>query len=397
MNLNDEYILKIIDTDNNGNGIAKVNNFVVFIKGCLQGELVKIKIISISKNYAIGQLLNVIEPNNNRLCSKCINFPICGGCDFLHISYDEEKKLKQLKINNLFSNYKVNSLVSSEEDNYRNKVVLHIKDNKIGFYEKKSNTIIEVDNCILLDNEINNVIKTIKKLDYSKLEEIMIKKTKFTNEIMICFKGNIYLDGLNIENTNIKSIYLNDKLIYGSSYIIEIINDIKYTIFPKSFFQVNPVNMINLYNVVKEYAGKGENLLDLYCGTGTIGIYLSDNLKKVIGIEKVSDAIKNANINKNLNNIDNILFKCIDVDKLSINNFDIVIVDPPRSGLTKITINKIIKIKPTKIVYVSCNPLTLKRDLQLFEELYEIKEITPIDMFPRTNHVECVVLLKYKN
>ena len=211
---------------------------------------------------------------------------------------------------------------------------------------------------------------------------------------MVVFYGNI---NSNID-LDVDTIIINGKVIKGNGYIREEINDFKFIISPTSFFQVNNVGMINIYNKVLEYVDGG-NVLDLYCGTGTIGIYVSKKANKVLGIELNKEAIKDALINKKLNSINNIDFISGDVGTvLSQNKFksDIVIVDPPRAGLDSKSIDNIIKIKPKKIIYVSCDPVTLARDLNILKEKYDVIEITPFDMFGNTYHVECVSLLKLR-
>ena len=215
---------------------------------------------------------------------------------------------------------------------------------------------------------------------------------------MIIIKGNIKEYDINdlTSKYEINSIYLNDKLIYGNAYIIEELNDIKYTIYPNAFFQVNYDNMKLLYDRVLEYAGIGNKLLDLYCGTGTIGIYLSKNFNKVIGIEINKEAILNANINKKLNNINNIEFKCGDASTFKIDDYDVIVVDPPRSGLNKKTIDLLKQTNSKKIIYISCNYKTLKRDIDLLND-YKLSKLEIINMFNKTKHCEVVTILERKN
>ena len=258
-----------------------------------------------------------------------------------------------------------------------------------GKNKKKTNEIIAIDKCLLVDNKINEIIKELKQLDVSKVNKIVIKVTNL--ESMVVFYGNIS----NKINLNVDTIVINDKTIKGDGYINENINGLNFIISPTSFFQVNNVGMINIYNKVLEYVDGG-NVLDLYCGTGTISIYVSKKAQNVLGIELNKDAVKDALINKKINNIANVDFISGDVGTiLSKNNFkaDTVIVDPPRAGLDNNSINNIIKIKPNKIIYVSCDPVTLARDLNILNKYYDVLEITPFDMFGNTYHVECVSVL----
>lgn len=395
--LDKEFNVEIIDVDNKGNGVAKIDNIVVFIKGALKNEIVKIKINDVKKRYMIASIIEIIKPSNLRTNVLCPYYNKCGGCKFMHTSLDNEINIKKEFINNLFKEYKINYIDFNYEYNYRNKVTLHIKNGKLGLYKDKTNDLVEIDYCYLLDNRINDVIKELNKYDLSNICEIVIKSTYFTKEIMISIKGKLNdNDFNNIKNIkNLKSLYINNKLEYGNSYIIEIINNIKYSIYPDAFFQVNTRGMILLYDKIKDYAGSGNSLLDLYCGTGTIGIYLKDNFSKITGIEINNDSIENANINKKLNNINNIEFICND-SSYNARGYDVLVVDPPRNGLSKKVISNINNNKYSKVIYVSCNPLTLKRDLKFLEDKYVVKEISVLNMFVKTEHVESICMLELK-
>ena len=390
MKINDIYEVIIESVDDIGNGVTRINNIVVFVPYTLSNEKVKIKIVSVSKRFAVGKVIEFITKSDIRCEVKCSCYNECGGCNFLHINFDDEKNIKINYINKLF-NTNINSVLTNNEYNYRNKATFHIKDGKIGYYSEKTNDIVEFDNCLLLDNRINDIYNYLKINDLNGITEVIIKVT--TKDIMIVFKGEKYdINGL-INNFNITSIYLNDKLIYGESYIIEEIDNIKYSIYPDSFFQVNKDNMKIMYDKAREYAGYGNNLLDLYCGTGTIAIYLKDNFKHIDGIEINKDSIKNANINKKLNNIDNIDFVCGDASIAKNNNYDVIIVDPPRSGLSKKVIDFLNKSNSKRIVYISCNPKTLKRDIDLLNN-YNMVKLEIINMFNKTKHIECITLLE---
>lgn len=398
MKINDIYNIKIDKIDNYGNGIARIDNAVIFIKGTFVNEYVKIKIIDIKKRYARGEVLDIIEKSNERQLILCDNYYQCGGCDYLHLKFSEENKLKEQIIQDLFSNYKTNNIVYDNEFFYRNKVIFHVKDGQIGFYKKDTNNLISVNECLLLNSKINEVLKLIKNIDLSKLNEVMVRVTT-TNEIMIVFYGSINKEDLIYLTNNcqlIKSIYVNDKLVFGNEYITEKINNISYTVSPQSFMQINPQIMLKLYDKIKEYAGHGKKLLDLYCGTGTISIYLKDNFKVITGIEIVYPAIKNANQNKKINNINNIKFICADASNIKNDNYDVIVLDPPRSGLSTKVINKINQIKPERLIYVSCNYKTLKKDFAVLDDKYQVIEISTFNMFPKTNNIECVCVMKLR-
>lgn len=363
----------IIDYDHHGRGMAKINDKIVFIPNTMIGEKVKIKITKNKKNYMEGKVIEYIEENKNRVKNLCPYYEKCGGCDILHIPYNEQLLYKENKIKNIVSRYlkddiHINNIVKSDKQfNYRNKVTLHTNNNKIGYYEKNSNNIIPINNCLLLNPTLNNYIKTIDK----------------TNEKLV-----LRTNGIDILDDN-------------NSSIIKNIGKYKYLVSLKSFFQVNDNVTYKLYEKIKEYCNstKEDTILDLYCGTGTIGIYLSEYCNKVLGIEINKQAIIDANKNKDLNNINNIEFIAEDVSKI-INKIkfkpSIIVVDPPRAGLDEKTIKEIIKINPNKLIYVSCDPMTLVRDLNILKYYFNIKEITPFDMFPNTYHVESVVLMNRK-
>lgn len=383
-----------IETNNLGNAIAKINNQVIFIEKALPNETIKIEITETKKKYKIATIKEIITKNKERIKPICKYYDKCGGCSFLHATNKEELEIKQKYIEKLFKNYKINKIIPTNEYNYRNKVTLHVKDNKIGFYEKNTNNLIEIKTCHLLKEEINETIKKLNKINLKNIKEIMIR-TNTKKEIMIKIIGTIekqdILKILKIDN--LQSLYQNDKLIYKNPYLEETINNLKYTIYPNAFFQVNKEGMIKIYDLNRNYAKKGQKLLDLYCGTGTIGLYLHDLYQEILGIEINKDSIKNAKLNKKLNNINNIDFICTDAKNIY-DKYDTVLVDPPRNGLSKQVIKKLLEIKPEKIIYTSCNPNTLNRDIKLLEANYKIIEITPVNMFPKTSHVECVCLLE---
>ena len=394
MKINDTYEVIINDEDDIGNGITRIDNFVVFVPYALKDEKIKVKIIKLNKRFATGKIEEIIIKSDRRECVKCKSFNECGGCSFLHLSFLEEKKKKISFINKLF-NTNIKEILTNNEYNYRNKATFHVKDRKIGYYSENTNDLVEFDNCLLLDDRINKIYNTLKNMNLSDITEVVVRTSK--KNIMVIFKGekeNFSIEEL-INKINIDSIYLNDKLIYGNAYIIEELSNVKYSIYPNAFFQVNTENMKIMYDKVKEYAGRGDKLLDLYCGTGTIGIYLKDNFREVTGIEVNKEAILNANINRGLNNLTGINFICGYASIAKNNNYDVIVVDPPRSGLSKKVIDFLNKSNAKTIVYVSCNPKTLKRDLDLLSE-YKMKKLECINMFNKTKHCEVITALDRK-
>ncbi len=400
--------VRVTDVDYMGRGVARIDNIVTFIPGVLKDEIVEISQKKSKKNYNEAKLVKVLESNPSRIIPLCLLYEDCGGCDLMHMNYEEQLDFKENKVKNTIKKFanldiKINKIIKSEEVfNYRNKVTFHVN-NVLGFYEKDSNNFIKIDKCLLLDKNINKLMKQLNYLDLTSISEITIRICKNNNESMLILATTKDIDVSRIKGFS--SIYLyNGRYILkqGTKTIIERMNDFNFYISPSSFFQINTFQAINLYDKVKEYAaltGK-ETLLDLYCGTGTIGLYLSRNCQKVYGIELNKDAINDANLNKQKNNIKNVDFYCENANKFMEKvkeKLDVIVVDPPRAGLDSKTINSILKVKPTKVIYVSCDVATLARDLKILNEQYEVLELTPFDMFPNTCHVECVCVMKLNN
>lgn len=395
--------VKIENLDHFGRGIARCDK-AIFIPNTLPGEEVLIEITKENKKIMEGNVINYIKKSPIRITPICPYYSICGGCDLMHIDYLEQLKFKEKKVKEVLKKFaqfeNVKSIIGTDQYNYRNKVTLQVN-NKIGYYKKNSHEIIEIDKCLITNDKINEIISQVKKFNYKNIDKIVIRVTD--DESMLIFYGTDNMDINNYKNVDTIILMSNNKetILKGKGYIESNINNFKFIISPTSFFQVNYKGLINLYNKVLDYASLSGNdkVLDLYCGTGTIGIYLSNYCKEVLGIEINEEAIKDAQINKKINNVTNIDFKVGDVGKvLNSTNFtpDVIVVDPPRAGLDNNTINHLIKFKAKKIVYVSCDVVTLARDLKILSEYYEIKEATPVDMFPNTHHVECVTLLELK-
>lgn len=404
------YKVEISKFDHQGRGIGKVNNKVIFVSKTLPTEIVDVNIVTDKKKFYEGEVKEILKTSSKRIESICPYFNNCGGCQFLNLNYLDSLDYKQRKVEEIMNKYvdlsfKINPIISCDENlYYRNKTTFQV-DNDIGFFKEKTNCLIPIDKCYISDIKINDIYKIIKdKLNLINIKQIVIRATKNTKEVMVIFKTKGYIEKNNILSLlkdQVSSIYVNDELIYGKNKIIEKLCNKKFYISPNSFFQVNTLQAEKLYNKAIEYANitEEDTVLDLYCGTGTIGIIASSQAKKVIGIELNKDAIKDANENKNLNSIENIEFYAGDVGKiLNKNNYkpDVIIVDPPRAGLDNLAINQILNIKSERLVYVSCDLMTLARDLKKLSEYYDILELTPVDMFPHTSHVECVCVLKLK-
>ena len=384
MNVKDKLTVTIIDEDNIGNGIARYNNIVIFIKNALKDEKIEIEITKVNKNFMIGKIINIIEKSNKRIEPICKYYDVCGGCNFLHTSFDNEKDIKLRYLERLF-NRKIDYLEVKNDLYYRNKVTLHVINAKLGYFNDKTHEICEIDKCYLLNPKISLKISELSKMNLNKIDEIIIRA--INDKIVINIIGNIKNFKIDCD-----SLYINNNYVYGDKYLIDYIDDYKFTIYPDSFYQVNKEGMINIYNKALEYTSNSNTLLDLYCGTGTIGIWMNKKYKKILGVDINSDSIKNANINKELNNLNNIEFICDDAKNIK-GKFDSIIVDPPRSGLSNEVIDYLNNSKSNKIIYISCNPNTLKRDVDLLIN-YELKDISYTNMFPRTKHLECICILE---
>ena len=394
---------KIEKLNHQGYGIVRINNKVVFVPYALKDDVVDIEIVSNYKKYALAEVVNYVSMSDEHRKVICPYYENCGGCNISHMKYPSQLEFKVNKVKDIFKRYldmEIEPKIEYDKEFfYRNKVVFHVVDGKIGFYEEGTNRLINILGCRLLDKRINELVQLFNKLDLTNIEKIMVRTT--SKEVMVVFYG--YIDKFDILKDKVDSIILiniKDKLLYGKSYIKEEINGMKFIISYNSFFQVNTSVMKKLYDKVLEYASLtgSESVLDLYCGTGTIGLYLSKNARDVKGIEVVEDAIKDANINKELNGSSNIEFICGDFGKLVNNNYvaDVVVVDPPRSGLSENTRKVILDNMYERIVYVSCDPMTLARDLKELSSKYEIKDVCLFDMFANTYHVESVVKLELK-
>ena len=451
MKKNDEIELEIIDNGINLEGIAKEDNKVIFVPGAIKGERVLAKIIKENSSYCIGKIESIIKRSEDRQEPFCSVYKRCEGCSGQHISYKRQLEIKKDIVKNTLDKQKVeyksldNVVGMGIPLNYRNKAQYPVRKtvdgkSKIGFYAKRSHVVVENEECLIQNEEIDKLSKEIFKLLLLKgfsgydeqtgngdIRHILIRRGYHTSEIMVVIVINnkdIFEDVrmeeiVNIlkENDLIKTIVLNlnssktneilgkdEKIIYGNGYITDYIGKYRYYISSKSFFQVNTIQAEVLYNILKEKLKlKGNEILfDLYSGVGSIGIFLSDSVKQVYGIEIEKQAVKMANMNLTLNHVSNAEYiagsvedKIVEFEKRNIKP-DIIVVDPPRKGLDLESIEYIIKFRPKKIGYVSCNPATFARDLKLLSQYYETNVITPVDLFPNSEHIECVTVLNLK-
>lgn len=390
--------VKIIDYDHQGRGIAKTDNKVIFIPKVKVGEEVSIDIVKNKKRYSIGKRCNPIK------VKYCPYYQTCGGCQIGHLTYDEQLEFKKNTVKNIFSkytNYNLDTLeiIPTKCYNYRNKVTYHIKEDKLGYYEEESNNLISIDKCNLLDSNIitltaslNSFIKVHKKLTMAIIKSL-------DGKLMLILEGKEDKEFIKeFFSSLVSSLYYNDELISGESFLMIEVLSKKFMVRKDSFFQVNKEGISLIYKEVIDLVKNlnSNTIYDLYCGTGTISLLVSDYAKKVIGIEVVEDAVRDAKNNAKLNNVTNTEFHLGDVSKI-INKLkfvpDTIILDPPRSGISKDLIEFLLSLKVKSIIYVSCNPLTLARDINLLDGCYKLKSIKLVDEFPNTYHLESITLL----
>ena len=393
--------VKIEKLDNYGRGITYINNKICFIENTLPNEIVDISITEEHKKYNIGNLDSIIESSPIRIQEECPYSNICGGCSLNHICYNEENNFKKDKVKTLLKIYsnieedKIDKIIYHDRNYYRNKITLHGKEGTIGLYKKNTNDIIPIQECLLVNQKINELIRFLSHQE-NKIEEVIIKTSNDNSEIMVSIKGSIS----NIDELKkiCDVLIINNKYLTTKKSIITTIGNKKYYESIDSFFQVNNTLTKELYDeVLNNIKDKKYNkVLDLYCGTGTIGIYISEYVKEVIGIDYNKSNIEDANNNKRLNNIENISFICDKVENQidKFKNIDCIIIDPPRAGLDEKTREYIEKINPIEIIYVSCDPVTLARDLKELQAKYTVKKVVPYNMFPRTYHCESITVLE---
>lgn len=438
MKKNDILTGNCVDYTHEGLGIVKANDFTFFIKNVLVNEEIEFVITKLNKSYGYGKCTNIISPSKERVEPFCPYYGKCGGCQIQHMSYQEQLRFKTSLVQNNMNkigglDIEVQpTLASVNTCSYRNKaqfpVCIDEKGIEIGFYRIHSNEIIDMNQCMIQSDTINSIMNTTRKLlidgNYTNdFRHLLIKHAFYTNEVMVVFvTKKKKVTGLNklvrqlvALHSEIKSVIQNvnkrndnviladeEQLLYGKETIMDSLDDLKFIIASRSFYQVNPAQTKVLYETALKFAEIDHNdtVIDLYCGVGTISLFLAKQAKKVIGIEIVDAAIENAKENAKLNNIDNVEFVCSDAstyaqDLVKQNmQVDVVVVDPPRKGCDEIALDSICLMNPKKIVYVSCNPATLARDLKHLETKgYKTTIVQPCDMFPSSFHVENVALL----
>ena len=448
---NQDYVVDIVGQTHEAMGVAKIDGFTVFVAGAIKGERVKIKIVKVLKNYSYGKLLEIINPSIYRVQALCHIAGRCGGCQLQHMNYEGQLEFKTQVVKDAmeriggFNNVLIHKIIGMDRPwYYRNKAIFPLAADKgkvkIGAYAKRSHNIIDIRSCLIQDKInyeiLNCFVNFIENHGISIYDEntgeglvryIMVRKGFKSDEVMIC----IIINGDNLPHADeliktfrqrikgLKTVVLNinkrktnvalgsmNKTIFGDGFIYDYIGDFRFKISPLSFFQVNPIQTEVLYKKALEYANLGgkEIVIDAYCGIGTISLFLSQKAKKVYGVEIVGQAIEDAKENLGLNRIDNIEFILgeaeVEIPKLYKEGIkaDVIVLDPPRKGCDERLLETIAEMEPKRIVYVSCNPATLARDLKyLAKRGYAVEKVQPVDMFPQTVHIECVIGMQRKD
>ncbi|MGO1370292.1 MAG: 23S rRNA (uracil(1939)-C(5))-methyltransferase RlmD [Senegalia sp. (in: firmicutes)] len=444
---NNIYESEIIDLNHRGQGVAKIDNFAVFVNDAIPGDVGDIKITTAKKNYAVGEFVEIKNPSDWRIDAPCHVVDDCGGCQIQKIDYHAQLDIKRKKVIDdikriaKLDGIKIHETIGMDQPfRYRNKAQFPIQARnnsvKIGFYQRGTHEIVDTNKCIIQHPITDKVIKVIREyINKYKVEPYdekngtgiirhILTKTSFkTGDLMIVIITNgkrlphkeelinsilENIEGVKsiIQNINTRksNVILGQEIItlWGEDKIVDYIEDIKFNISPLSFFQVNPIQTEKLYNKALEYADlkEDETVFDLYCGIGSISLFLARTAKKVYGIEVVKTAIEDARLNAKINNINNTEFFAGKAEEVFPKLYkegiraDVIVVDPPRKGCDERVLDTIVDMNPKRIVYVSCNPSTLARDLKYLDERgYKTKEIQPVDMFAHSVHVEAVTLL----
>ncbi|MCM3055804.1 23S rRNA (uracil(1939)-C(5))-methyltransferase RlmD [Caldibacillus thermoamylovorans] len=444
---NDYIDVEFVDLTHEGQGVAKIDGFPVFVPGGLPGESAQIKILNVKKNYGYGKLIEIREKSPYRVEIPKEDMHKYGGCQLHHMSYEGQLQFKQNLVEQTLTrigklqDVNIHPIIGMEQPfHYRNKAQVPVGERNgrliTGFYKPRTHEIIDTDESVIHMEAINDAIKIVKEIcselgvaAYNEeahtgvLRHIMARFGRKTDELMIVLITRTeklphrkeIVEKIVAALPNVKSVVHNvnpkrtnvilgerTQVLWGQNVIYDYIGNVKFAISPRSFYQVNPVQTQVLYDKALAYTGlTGEEIvIDAYCGIGTISLFLAQQAKKVYGVEVVSEAINDAKKNADLNGITNVKFTVGEAETVIPNwakegiHADVIVVDPPRKGCDAALLKTIIEMKPKRVVYVSCNPATLARDLGILETGgYQTLEVQPVDMFPMTMHVECVVLM----
>ena len=448
MKKNQEISLTITGMTAEGSGVGRYEGVVVFVANSAVGDALTVRIIKTSKSYCIGKIVSVDTPSPDRIEPDCPVFSQCGGCVYRHLTYESECRIKEQRVADAirkiggFEDLPVRPILGAEKtDHYRNKAQYPIGLSKdgapvFGFYAGRSHRIVACDDCALQPAIFQSAIQATRRwieesgesiydetAGQGTLRHLYLREGGGTSEMMVCLvvngdcvqKEDRLIALLREALPGLKSVVLNEnrektnvilgkhfRTLWGSDDITDILRGVKVHIAPASFYQVNRAQTERLYALAERYADLTgeETLLDLYCGAGTIGLTMAGKVKRLIGVEIVPQAVENAKQNAEENRITNAEFLCGDAAKAAHilkergERPDVILLDPPRKGCDAALIETVVQMAPSRIVYVSCDPATLARDLRRFDDLgYTPREVTPVDLFPRTAHVESVVKL----
>lgn len=398
--------LEIEALDHQGRGISHYNGKVVFVENALKHELVEVEVIEETSKYIVAKVVKYLSKNKNRTKSKCSFYEECGGCHLRHLSYDDTLKFKKAKIKNILSKYagikiEPKILKSKNRDLYRNKIEIQVKNGVCGFFKKGSHELVEIDRCLNAEEPINSLILSIGLLHVEN--GTITIRANYNGEILLNIKTDKKID-IEVEKLREKvklvGIIVNGELYFGADHFIEIIDNLLFKTTYNSFFQVNRVINRELFDLIREDISNSMTVVDMCCGVGTLSLVAAQKAKRVYGIEIVTNAIKDAIVNSKMNKIDNVEFmlgNAFDLLSKIEDEIDEIIVDPPRSGLNEKAKKTILEILPKKVLYISCDPMTLARDLKTLNGKYEVEKVYLLDMFSYTYHVECVTFLSLKD
>ncbi|MCG3402658.1 23S rRNA (uracil(1939)-C(5))-methyltransferase RlmD [Staphylococcus massiliensis] len=448
---NDVMQGRVVDLTHVGHGVVKVDRYPIFVPHALIDEDIEFKVIKVKKNFAIGKLNEVTTASDNRVTPPCVYYSKCGGCQLQHMNYESQLEMKFNQVYNLFTrkgsfkDLKINQPIGMEHPwHYRNKSQLPVGtdqsgDVKMGFYRQRSHDIIDMDTCLIQHDVQNALMVSIKKwlnelnvsiyneqLKSGLVRHVIIRASHYKDAQMVIFVTNgkkfkaldTLIKRISTHYPSVKSIIHNintshsnvimgkkSQVMYGDSVIEDDLDNLTFEIGDRSFYQINVTQTEKLYRKAIEYAGLTGNeiVIDAYCGIGTIGLYMAPHANHVYGVEVVESAIEDAKLNRERNGIQNIDFEAGKAEEIIIKwqqeglKPDVVMVDPPRKGCDQTFINTLLELQPKRIVYISCNPSTQARDAERLSDSYDLQEITPVDMFPHTTHIETVALFERKD